>query len=112
MNTKEYKYIEYTDDNDFVIANVVMDEDKIVSVKLTEACLTNKTEYIELLQFLDEIKTMPWKYDDTEQERVGWYNVHSENFGLKLRPVQISSKFKTVEQLGYLPTCTGDEIHE
>lgn len=35
MKTKEYKYIEYTDDHDFVIANVVMDEDKIVSVKLT-----------------------------------------------------------------------------
>lgn len=73
MNTKEYKYIEYTDDNDFVIANVVMDEDKIVSVKLTESCLTNMTEYIELLQFLDEIKSMPWKYDDTEQACEDWY---------------------------------------
>ena len=90
MNTKEYKYIEYTDDNDYVIATVVMDEDKIVSVKLTESCLTNKTEYIELLQFLDEIKSMPWKYDDNDQACEDWYNVHSENFGLKLRPVQIS----------------------
>ena len=105
MNTKEYKYIEYTDDNDFVIANVVMDEDKIVSVKLTEACLTNKTEYIELLQFLDEIKSMPGKYDDNDQACEDWYEGPIEQ-------LRISSKFKTVEQIGYLPTCTGDEIHE
>lgn len=59
MKTKEYKYVEYTDDNDFVIANVVMEGEKIVSVKLTESCLTNQTEHIELLQFLDEIKSMP-----------------------------------------------------
>lgn len=78
MKTKEYKYIEYTDDSDFVIANVVMDGDKIVSVKLTESCLTNKTEYIELLQFLDEIKTMPWKYDDNEGACEGWYQGHTE----------------------------------
>lgn len=77
MKTKEYKYIEYTDDHDFVIANVVMDEDKIVSVKITEDCLTNKTEYIELLQFLDEIKTMPWKYDDNEQACEDWYAGHT-----------------------------------
>ena len=74
MKTKDYKYIEYTDDLDFVIANVVMDEDKIVSVKLTESCLTNKTEYIELLQFLDEIKYMPWKYNDNDQACEDWYN--------------------------------------
>ena len=78
MKTKEYKYIEYTDDHDFVIANVVMDDDKIVSVKLTESCLTNKTEYIELLQFLDEIKTMPWKYDDHEQACEDWYEGHTD----------------------------------
>jgi len=75
MKTKEYKYIEYTDDHDFVIANVVMDGDKIVSVKLTESCLTNKTEYIELVQFLKVIKTMPWKYDDNEQACEDWYRI-------------------------------------
>ena len=77
MKTNEYKYIEYTDDNDYVIANVVMDGDKVVSVKITEDCLTNKTEYIELLQFLDEIKTMPWKYDDTDQECESWFKGHT-----------------------------------
>ena len=77
MKSKEYKYIEYTDDNDYVIATVVMDDDKIVSVKLTESCLTNNTEYIELLQFLDEIKTMPWKYDDNEQTCGDWYKGHT-----------------------------------
>ena len=78
MKTKEYRHIEYTDDHDFVIANVVMDGDKIVSVKLTESCLTNKTEYIELLQLLDEIKSMPWKYDDTEQACESWYAGHTD----------------------------------
>ena len=73
MKTKEYKYIEYTDDHDFVIANVVMDDDKIVSVKLTESCLTDQTEFVELQEFLDEIKSMPWKYDDTEQACGDWY---------------------------------------
>ena len=77
MNTKEYKYIEYTDDHDYVIANVVMDEDKIVSVKLTESCLTNKTEYIELLQFLDELKSISWKYDDNVDACVDWYKVRN-----------------------------------
>lgn len=75
MKTKEYKYIKYTDDHDFVIANVVMDGDKIVSVKLTESCLTNKTEHIELLQFLDEIKYRDWKYDDNVDACVDWYRV-------------------------------------
>ena len=75
MKTKEYKYIEYTDDYDFVIANVVMDGDKIVSVKLVESCLTNKTEYIELLQFLEETKTVLWKYDDNEQACEDWYTI-------------------------------------
>ena len=77
MKTKEYRHIEYTDDNDFVIANVVMDGEKIVSVKLTEFCLTNKTEHIELLQFLDEIKSMPWKYDDNEQACEDWYKTNN-----------------------------------
>ena len=75
MKTKKYDYIEYTDDNDFVIANVVMDGEKIVSVKLTESCLTNKTEHIELLQFLDEIKYRDWKYDDNVDACVDWYRV-------------------------------------
>ena len=78
MKTKEYRHIEYTDDNDFVIANVVMDGENIVSVKLTESCLTNKTEHIELLQLLDEIKTMPWKYDDNEQACEDWYVGHTD----------------------------------
>ena len=73
MKTKEYKYIEYTDDHDFVIANVVMDEDKIVSVKLTESCLTNRTELVELWAVLVEIQDFTWKYDDTDQECEGWY---------------------------------------
>lgn len=73
MNTKEYKYIEYTDDNDYVIANVVMDGDKIVSCKLTESCLTNRVEYIELIEFLEEIKTMSWKYDDNDVACADWY---------------------------------------
>jgi pyrimidine deaminase RibD-like protein len=73
MKTKEYRHIEYTDDHDFVIANVVMDEDKIVSVKLTEGCLTNHTEFVELQEFVDEIKSMPWKYDDNEQACEDWY---------------------------------------
>ena len=55
-----------------------MDDGKIVSVKLTESCLTNKTEYIELLQFLDEIKTTPWKYDDNDQACADWYKEHKE----------------------------------
>ena len=75
MKTKKYDYIEYTDDHDFVIANVVMDGENIVSVKLTESCLTNKTEYIELLQLLDEIKSMPWKYDDNDQACADWYMI-------------------------------------
>lgn len=78
MKTKEYKYIEYTDDHDFVIANVVMDGDKIVSVKLTEDCLTNQTEFVELQEFLDEIKPMPWKYDDNEESCADWYAGHTE----------------------------------
>lgn len=78
MNTKEYKYIVYTDDHDFVIANVVMDDDKIVSVKLTESCLTNMTEYIELLQLLDEIKSMPWKYYDVDETCADWYEGHTD----------------------------------
>jgi len=73
MKTKEYKYIEYTDDHDFGIANVVMDGDKIVSAKLTESCLTNKVEFVELLEFLEEIKPMPWKYDDNVDACVDWY---------------------------------------
>ena len=75
MITKEYKYIEYTDDNDFVIANVVMDGEKIVSVKLTESCLTNQTEFVELRELFDEIKSMPWKYDDNEQACEDWYTI-------------------------------------
>ena len=78
MKTKEYQYIEYTDDHDFVIANVVMDDDKIVSVKLTESCLTNKTEFIELVEFLYEIKTMSWKYEDNEQACEDWYKEYKE----------------------------------
>ena len=78
MKTTEYRYIEYTDDHDFVIANVVMDGEKIISVKLTEDCLTNKTEHIELLQLLDEIKSMPWKYDDNEDACVAWYAGHTD----------------------------------
>ena len=73
MKSNEYKYIEYTDDNDFVIANVVMDDDKIVSCKLTESCLTNQVEYTELMEFLGVIKSMPWKYDDNEQACADWY---------------------------------------
>lgn len=74
MKTKEYRHIEYTDDHDFVIANVVMDGEKIVSVKLTESCLTNKTEFVELQEFLEEIKPMPWKYNDNDQACEDWYN--------------------------------------
>lgn len=75
MKTKEYQYIEYTDDNDYILASVVMDVDKIVSVKLAEDYLTNKTEYIELLQLLSEIKHMPWKYDDIEDACEDWYPI-------------------------------------
>lgn len=66
MKTKEYKY---TDDKDYTIVNVVMDGDKIVSCKLTEVCLTNRVEYIELMEFLEEIKSMPWKYDKCRECR-------------------------------------------
>ena len=83
MKTKEYKYIEYTDDYDFIIANVVMDGEKIVSVKLTESCLTNRAELVELWAFLVEIQDLTWKYDDNEQACEDWYTE-------KLRPVQIS----------------------
>ena len=78
MNTKEYKYIEYTDDHDFVIANVVMDEDKIVSCKLSEDCLTNKEDLTELELFLNEIKSMLWKYGDNEAACEDWYKEHKE----------------------------------
>ena len=75
MKTKEYQYIEYTDDNDYVIANVVMDGDKIVSVKLTESCLTNRTEFVELRAFFKEIQDLTWKYDDNEQACEDWYTI-------------------------------------
>lgn len=75
MNTNEYKYIEYTDDHDFIIANVVMDGDKIVSVKLTESCLTNWHEYYELIAFLEELKPITWKYNDNEQACDDWYTI-------------------------------------
>ena len=78
MKTKEYKYIEYTDDHDFAIANVVMDGEKIVSVKLTESCLTNRVEYIELTTFMNTIAPMPWKYDDNDQACADWYKGHTE----------------------------------
>ena len=78
MKTKKYDYIEYTDDHDFVIANVVMDGEKIVSVKLTEDCFTNKEDLTELELFLNTIKSMPWKYDDTDQECVGWFKGQTE----------------------------------
>lgn len=80
MKTKEYKYIEYTDYHDFVIANVVMDGDKIVSVKLTESCLTNKTEFIELTTFMNTIAPMSWKYGDNEESCADWYAVHTETY--------------------------------
>ena len=73
MKSKEYKYIEYTDDNDFVIANVVMDDDKIVSCKLTESCLTNWNEYYKLINLLEELKSVYLKYDDNEQACADWY---------------------------------------
>jgi len=75
MKTKKYDYIEYTDDHDFVIANVVKDGDKIVSVKLTESCLTNWHEYYELIAFLEEIKPVVWKYNDNEQACDDWYTI-------------------------------------
>ena len=75
MKTKEYKYIEYTDDHDYVIANVVTDEDKIVSVKLTESCLINRTEFVELRAFFKEIQDLTWKYDDNEQACEDWYTI-------------------------------------
>ena len=74
----EYKYIEYTNDDDFVIANVVMDGDKIVRVKLTEDCLTNRTEFLDLVAFINIIAPMPWKYDETAQECVDWYEVPTQ----------------------------------
>ena len=78
MKTKEYRHIEYTDDHDFIIATAVMDGEKIVSVKLTESCLTNRTEYIELTTFMNTIAPMAWKYDDNEQACDDWYKGHTE----------------------------------
>jgi len=75
MKTKEYKYIEYTDDDDFVIANVVMDDDKIVSVKLTESCLTNQTGFVELRRLLEEINSLAWKYGDSDESCSGWWDI-------------------------------------
>ena len=77
MKTKKYDYIEYTDYNDFVIANVVMDGEKIVSCKLTESCLTNRTEFVELQELFEEIKPVPWKYDDNEESCADWYGGHT-----------------------------------
>ena len=33
---------------------------------------------VELLQFLDEIKSMPWKYEDNEQACEDWYKEYKE----------------------------------
>lgn len=84
MKTKEYKYIEYkyieyTNDDDLVIANVVMDGDKIVRAKLVEASLTNLTKFQDLKAFINIITPMPWKYDETVQECVDWYEVPTQS---------------------------------